>query len=514
MKAWRFIGPLVLAGLIGTALVPQAHAAPGDPLTLSSTTAKAGDTITVSGENCTPAVSVNGTVYVWLGGDSNRLSLVSADAAGKWQVTVHTKPGDAGNLSVDARCEPYNGQAWTYKTATLTVAAHVPPVKLTADKATAKVGESVTLSGTGCTATDAEVVGRVETYEESDGYAFSAKPDAKGAWTTKLTPSTDWGLSESGVDSFAVFATCAPYSDDGFAYSDFDQVPVVTVLYSLKTLSAPSKAVSGQVASVKASIPGIGEGQAVSVQFLTGSKWSTSQTRTTGSDSTVTIPLTYGQNNVGTYTYRLVTGSGKYTTYSPTYKIVRTPASVTASAASAAKVGQAVSVSAKVPGAGSGVSVATQFLLGGKWTTSRTGSTNARGEATLPLTYGQGTLGTYTWRVVASYGGSSVASSTKTLKRVASEVKVVSAPSSAKKGKAVSAKLSVAGVGSGQTVAVQVLGNGKWSTSRSAKTNARGEVTIPLTYGQNSVGRITWRAQTTISGVSVTSRNVTLTRTR
>lgn len=516
MKAWRFLGPLVLAGLIGTALAPQAQAAPGDPLTLSSATAKAGDTITVSGTGCEPGFQhESAEVLVWTTDASQAVGTTVTKSSDLWSVKLTIPKSAKGKLVVHASCESYSGQYHDlYETATVSVQAEGPQIKLTADKATATVGESVTLSGTGCTVAGAEVVGFVRTYTKSLGYEFSAKPDAKGTWTTKLTPATQWGLPESGGSSFVVFATCAPYADEGFAYSDFDQVPVVTVPYSLKVLSTPSKAVSGQTVNVKASIAGVGEGQAVKVQFQSGSSWLTSQTRTTGSDSSVTIPLTYGQGNVGTYTYRLVTGNGKYTTYSPTYKIVRTPASVTGSAPSAAKVGQTVSVSVKVSGSGWGVPVQTQFLLRGKWTTSRTGSTNGRGEATIPLTYGQNALGTNTWRVVASYGGSSVVSSSKTLTRVASEVKVVSAPSSAKKGKAVSVKLSVAGVGSGQSVAVQILSNGKWVTSRSAKTNSRGEVTIPLTYGQGSVFTFTWRAQTTISGVSVTSRNVKLTRTR
>lgn len=49
--------------------------------------------------------------------------------------------------------------------------------------------------------------------------------------------------------------------------------------------------------------------------------------------------------------------------------------------------------------AAAGQQVSTQFLVNGAWSTSQTRMTDEAGDVTIPLTYGQGTAGVYTWRV-------------------------------------------------------------------------------------------------------------------
>ncbi|WP_028708869.1 hypothetical protein [Propionicicella superfundia] len=506
------------SGETGAAYTEIVMGPSANSVTLDKQTVAAGEQFTVEGAGCDVA---DPHVYVRVDASagfetSQSARAVSTAVDGDWAVQTSADAWLVGTAYVNVAC--YSGTyeagqaAWTYQPVAITVTGTAP--KVSVSKTTVRLGESFTVSGDHCTIPDAEVIGSIEAYNAEGWEGFSAQPDANGQWVATLTPSTEWGLSAAGGVELVVLARCSAYSHGGDSQT-YRSYPIVVVPYSLSVSSAPSKASVGQVANVQASIAGAGAGQSVSTQFLVNGKWSTSQSRTTDSKGAVSIPLTYGQGSVGTYTYRVVTGSKELTTVSGTYSITRTPTSVkVVSAPGAAKVGQSVSIRATVPGAGSGVKVSTQFLVNGKWSTSQSRTTDSKGAVSIPLTYGQGSVGKHTWRVVASYGGVTVASSSTTITRVPSEVKVVSAPSSAKVGKAVSAKLSLSGIGSGQSVSTQFLVKGKWSTSRSGKTDSKGTVSIPLTYGQGSVGKYTWRAVATVSGVTVTSRSVTITRTR
>lgn len=62
-------------------------------------------------------------------------------------------------------------------------------------------------------------------------------------------------------------------------------------------------------------------------------------------------------------------------------------------------------------------------------------------------------------------------------------------------------------------VAIQVMLNGKWSTSRYGTTDAKGAYTIPLTYAADRPGTHTYRALVTANATTYASPAVTLTRT-
>jgi hypothetical protein len=180
-------------------------------------------------------------------------------------------------------------------------------------------------------------------------------------------------------------------------------------------------------------------------------------------------------------------------------------------------VGQAGSVTAKVgevnPG---GRPVALEVRTGSSaWSTSRTGTTAANGSVTLPLTYGATSAGTYTYRLRVGSGATALYSSSFTVKRLGTTPVATSHPASAKASASVSVKGTVPNTGSGRTVWAQFLLSGKWVGSRNAQTNASGQVTIPLTYGQGKVGKYTYRlSYANPYGVTSTSPSYTLTRTR
>jgi hypothetical protein len=85
------------------------------------------------------------------------------------------------------------------------------------------------------------------------------------------------------------------------------------------------------------------------------------------------------------------------------------------SAPNSAKVGVAISAKVKVNNAPAGTQVSTQFMVNGNWSTSQTASSDSTGVATIPLTYGQNTAGTYQWRLIVT--GTSITTGPYTLTR-------------------------------------------------------------------------------------------------
>lgn len=88
---------------------------------------------------------------------------------------------------------------------------------------------------------------------------------------------------------------------------------------------------------------------------------------------------------------------------------------VTASSAGSKTVGETTYTWGTASGFGTPVTVSTQVLINGKWSTSQ--KTTTSGYYTLPLTYGANTPGTYTFRVVATNGSKTATSPNFTLKR-------------------------------------------------------------------------------------------------
>lgn len=74
-------------------------------------------------------------------------------------------------------------------------------------------------------------------------------------------------------------------------------------------------------------------------------------------------------------------------------------------------------------------------------------------------------------------------------------------------GQTITARARIKPALAGQTGFTQVLVNGKWSTSATIRTNSRGEFTLPLTYGRNTVGRYAFRMGATVRGVKVYTKS-------
>ncbi len=130
--------------------------------------------------------------------------------------------------------------------------------------------------------------------------------------------------------------------------------------------------------------------------LLPNGKWSVSQVRRTQSSGKFVLPLTYGQNVVGRYRYRVgVQTSAGVVYYSPSTFLTRTPS---ASTAGTKPVNQVTNVWGNT--GVSGVTVFTEVQLpSGAWSRSQTRTANSSGFYAVPLTYGSNKLGTTRYRV-------------------------------------------------------------------------------------------------------------------
>lgn len=155
----------------------------------------------------------------------------------------------------------------------------------------------------------------------------------------------------------------------------------------------------------------------VSTQVLIDGQWSTSQDTVTS--GYYALPLTYGANTPGSYTWRVVASDGTTTAVSPTFTLDRTTRpTVSATSAGSKTVGVGSNVWGSVAGFGGDVTVSSQVLVNGQWSTSQ--RTTTSGYYALPLTYGASTPGSYTWRVVASSSSRTAVSPSFTFTRTAS----------------------------------------------------------------------------------------------
>jgi hypothetical protein len=190
---------------------------------------------------------------------------------------------------------------------------------------------------------------------------------------------------------------------------------------SVSASSAGTKPV-GALTRVWGRVNGYSGGR-VFTQVLRASGWSTSQIVTSSTTGYYQIPLTFGANTPGTYTWRVgaVTPSG--VVYSEPFDFVRTAlsatatVSVSASSAGTKPVGALTRVWGRVTGY-SGGRVFTQVLRASGWSTSQIATSSTTGYYQIPLTFGANTPGTYTWRVGAVTPSGVVYSDTFTLTRV------------------------------------------------------------------------------------------------
>lgn len=218
------------------------------------------------------------------------------------------------------------------------------------------------------------------------------------------------------------------YAPTPFAASDHDPAIV-----GLKVKGADPEPVEHKVTStsvgtkqvnqhtyVWGSVSNVPAGTPVMTQALVNGKWSTSRTGTIDANGNYTLELTYGASTPGSYQFRVVSLVDGVEVAGTPFTLVRTavPATVSASHVTTKKIGQPTFVWGVIGNAPANTPVMTQALVNGKWSTSRTGTTDAKGGYTLELTYGATTPGTYQFRVVALVNGTWVSGQPFTLTRV------------------------------------------------------------------------------------------------
>ena len=156
------------------------------------------------------------------------------------------------------------------------------------------------------------------------------------------------------------------------------------------------------------------------------------------------------------------------------------------------------------------IKVYTEVWLGNRWSRSQTVTTDASGRYKVPLTYGAGTAGTYTYRVTGAYpSGMKLNTQDFVLERVA-------LPTAASAGvKEVGVATNAWGrldVFEPTTAWTEVWLGNRWSRSQTRTTKANGQFAIPLTYGANSSGVTKWRVGGIIEGQTVYSKEFFLQR--
>lgn len=288
--------------------------------------------------------------------------------------------------------------------------------------------------------------------------------------------------------------------------------------YTTVVLSAPNSAKVGATATARVGVPGGGAGHKVLIQFSVAGRWATSQSGVTGANGQVVIPLTYGRNTAEAYEYRAVLADDP-TSYRPTYRLVRVPDLHVRSAPGLVATGQPSAAQFYLPGYAN--SIAIQFLVNGKWSTSQR-ALYPGGATSLNLTYGINQPGRYTWRALVDWHGVMITSPSYVLERVKLSVSVVSAPKTAKVYSYLNPKryvqpkvtAKVPRVLPGQEVYLTYYSGGTWVIIGSARPNSRGVVELPLWVNESIAGRTTWRVFVAGLGTAAYSGSYVLTRTR
>ncbi|HSO70160.1 MAG TPA: glucosaminidase domain-containing protein [Arachnia sp.] len=139
-----------------------------------------------------------------------------------------------------------------------------------------------------------------------------------------------------------------------------------------------------------------GGGREVLTQAYTASGWSTDQRVTSGTRGQFSIPLTFGTNTVGSTRYRVQAASAAGTLTSAEFTVDRL-GSISVQAVSGVLVGGTARLKGAAAGYG-GRTVTSQVLVSGAWQNHTTATVNSDGSFDLPLTYGQSTAGTRTFR--------------------------------------------------------------------------------------------------------------------
>lgn len=164
-----------------------------------------------------------------------------------------------------------------------------------------------------------------------------------------------------------------------------------------------TKAYAGAAAAVTGLLSPGGAARDILVQVLTPSGWSTSKTVAAGSRGQFSIPLDYNLNAAGKVTYRVQAVAAQGVLTSAEFTLERLPR-VSVQPIATVMVNQA----ARLRGSASGLqgsSVKAQVLVNGAWTDHSSGTVASDSTFDLPLTVGQSTPGTWSFRAVLTTSG-------------------------------------------------------------------------------------------------------------
>ncbi len=191
--------------------------------------------------------------------------------------------------------------------------------------------------------------------------------------------------------------------------------------------------------------------------------------------------------------------------------VAATPTVSLMAAQGIAPVGTTVTARARVAPAVSGATGFVEVWHGGDFVRVQQGVTNSLGGFTLPLSYGAGTPGTYTFRLGATVNGTTGRTPSFTVTRTPS-LALLSAKNQLTVGFTGTARGGLNPAQTGRTGFAEVWYGTRWARISSAVTNSAGVFTVPLSYGVNSAGTHTFRLGATTGTGNVYSRQFAVTR--
>lgn len=153
------------------------------------------------------------------------------------------------------------------------------------------------------------------------------------------------------------------------------------------------------------------------VQLPNGS-WSQSQAGELRENLGYVLPLTYGADVIGTYTYRVAvaTAEGRIAVSEP-FTLTRTP-TLTVSHVDTKRIDEATFAWGSYRGGNPGDRVVTQVMVNGAWSQSQAVTLQDNLGYVIELTYGRDVVGLYTYRVVVVSDGEFIVSEPFQLRRV------------------------------------------------------------------------------------------------
>ena len=247
---------------------------------------------------------------------------------------------------------------------------------------------------------------------------------------------------------------------------------------------------------------------------LTDGSWSRTPTVRSDANGNYSLDITYGQE-AGTYLWRV---AGKYadgsimrtteftyvrlnkqaTVFTPSPRLVFASADITGQFFDSQRI--QVWGEVKTPS--------------GRWSPSVKVMTDAQGNYRIPMNYGKEAPGIYLWRVVGIHSnGRAEYTKNFTYKRLHAAAKVQTpSPRPAGADASITGRFSTA---KSMRVWAEVrTPSGRWSPTPKVVTDSKGRFAIPMNYGKNSAGVLTWRVKGIhADGTTETTRSFTYRRT-